>query len=64
METREAVAAFAALSHETRLDLIRLLLARAASGLSASDLAAQVRLPASTTSFNLGALELVKQATG
>jgi len=57
METSEAVAAFAALSQETRLDLLRLLLARGASGISAGELATQLRLPASTTSFHLGALE-------
>ena len=57
METSDAVAAFAALSQETRLDLLRLLLARGASGVSAGDLATQLRLPASTTSFHLGALE-------
>ncbi|HUB45971.1 MAG TPA: metalloregulator ArsR/SmtB family transcription factor, partial [Acetobacteraceae bacterium] len=57
METNDAVATFAALSQATRLDLIRLLLARGASGISAGELAAQLRLPASTTSFHLAALE-------
>jgi ArsR family transcriptional regulator, arsenate/arsenite/antimonite-responsive transcriptional repressor / arsenate reductase (thioredoxin) len=57
METAEAAAAFAALSQETRLELIRLLLARGASGISAGDLATELELPPSTTSFHLGALE-------
>jgi len=57
METNEAAVAFAALSQETRLELIRLLLSRGASGLSAGDIASRLRLPASTTSFHLAALE-------
>lgn len=57
METDEAAAAFAALSQGTRLDLIRLLIARGATGLPAGDIAARLAVPASTLSFHLAALE-------
>jgi protein-tyrosine-phosphatase/DNA-binding transcriptional ArsR family regulator len=57
METSEAAAAFAALSQDTRLDLMRLLIAQGASGLSAGDIAARLAVPASTLSFHLAALE-------
>ncbi|HEY1930483.1 MAG TPA: metalloregulator ArsR/SmtB family transcription factor [Acetobacteraceae bacterium] len=57
METLEAAAAFAALSQETRLDLVRLLLAEGASGLPAGELASRLSVPASTLSFHLAALE-------
>ncbi len=57
MESSEAAAAFAALSVDTRLNLLRTLLAEGASGLPAGDLATRLGLPASTTSFHLAALE-------
>jgi arsenate reductase len=57
METSEAVAAFAALSQETRLDLMRVLIAAGASGLPAGEIAARLTVPASTLSFHLAALE-------
>ncbi len=57
MESSEAAAAFAALSQETRLDLMRLLIAEGASGLPAGDIAARLEVPASTLSFHLAALE-------
>lgn len=57
MESSDAAAAFAALSVDTRLNLLRLLMAHGASGLPAGDLSAQLGLPASTTSFHLAALE-------
>lgn len=57
MESTEAAAAFAALSVGTRLNLLRLLLAHGASGMAAGDIATQLGLPASTTSFHLAALE-------
>jgi protein-tyrosine-phosphatase/DNA-binding transcriptional ArsR family regulator len=57
MESSEAATAFAALSVDTRLSLMRMLLAEGASGLPAGELAARLGLPASTTSFHLAALE-------
>src|ERR1051326_5159951 len=57
MESAEAAATFAALSRETRLDLMRLLVAEGASGLRAGDIVSRLGMPASTTSFHLAALE-------
>jgi protein-tyrosine-phosphatase/DNA-binding transcriptional ArsR family regulator len=57
METPEAAAVFAALSQETRLDLIRLLFATCATGLPAGEIAARLAVPSSTLSFHLAALE-------
>ena len=53
----EAAAAFAALSQETRLDLLRLLIAAGPTGLPAGEIAARLGLPPSTASFHLAALE-------
>jgi protein-tyrosine-phosphatase/DNA-binding transcriptional ArsR family regulator len=57
MESIEAAAAFAALSQETRLDVLRLLIAEGANGLPAGDLGLRLGIPASTLSFHLAALE-------
>lgn len=57
MESTEAATAFAALSQETRLDLLRLLIAAGPSGLAAGDIVGRLGIPASTTSFHLAALE-------
>jgi ArsR family transcriptional regulator, arsenate/arsenite/antimonite-responsive transcriptional repressor / arsenate reductase (thioredoxin) len=57
MEATDAAQGFAALSQETRLSLMRLLASKGASGMSAGDLAAQLRQPPSTLSFHLAALE-------
>lgn len=57
MELSEAAAAFAALSQETRLDLLRLLLMEGASGLPAGEIATRLAVPSSTLSFHLAALE-------
>lgn len=57
MEAIEAATAFAALSQETRLDLIRLLLAAGSTGLPAGEIAARLGVPPSTLSFHLAALE-------
>lgn len=48
---------FGALGQERRLGVLRLLIARGPNGLSAGELADQVGMPASTTSFHLSALE-------
>ena len=57
METSEAASAFAALAQETRLDLMRLLLAQGANGLPAGEIATRLGVPSSTLSFHLAALE-------
>lgn len=57
METSEAVLGFGALSQDTRLDLIRLLMSEGSTGLPAGDLAARLSVPTSTLSFHLAALE-------
>jgi arsenate reductase len=57
MKYTEAAAAFAALAQETRLELMRLLLAESPNGLPASDIASRLGVPASTLSFHLAALE-------
>src|SRR5215471_16660068 len=57
MESMEAAAVFSALSQETRLDLMRLLLSESPNGLPASDIANRLGIPASTLSFHLAALE-------
>jgi ArsR family transcriptional regulator, arsenate/arsenite/antimonite-responsive transcriptional repressor / arsenate reductase (thioredoxin) len=57
METKAAAAGFAALSQETRLQLMRVLAARGASGMAAGELAAALGLAPSTLSFHLAALE-------
>jgi protein-tyrosine-phosphatase/DNA-binding transcriptional ArsR family regulator len=57
MEIDAAARIFGALGQERRLALLRLLIARGPNGLSAGDLAGQVGMPASTTSFHLSALE-------
>ena len=48
---------FAALSQETRLDLLRLLMSESPNGLPASDIASRLSVPSSTLSFHLAALE-------
>ncbi|MBN8892896.1 MAG: metalloregulator ArsR/SmtB family transcription factor, partial [Rhodospirillales bacterium] len=57
MESNEAAPLFAALAQESRLDLLRLLIARGPTGLPAGEIAARLGLPASTASFHLAALE-------
>src|SRR6266498_2990799 len=48
---------FAALSQETRLAVLRLLITTGPNGLPAGDIADRLALPGSTTSFHLSALE-------
>ncbi len=57
MEIKDASQIFAALSQETRLGVLRLLIAAGANGLPAGDIAERLGLPGSTTSFHLSALE-------
>ena len=46
-----------ALAQETRLDLLRLLFSRGASGMAAGEIASQLGVPSSTLSFHLNAME-------
>lgn len=57
MESSEAAAAFGALSQDTRLDLMRVLIAEGSNGLAAGEIAARLSVPSSTLSFHLSALE-------
>lgn len=57
METHDAIAAFAALAQECRLDIFRLLLRQAPYGLPAGQIAACLGIGASTLSAHLAQLE-------
>jgi arsenate reductase len=57
MEIGAAAQTFAALSQETRLAVLRLLLAAGPNGLPAGEISGRLGLPASTASFHLAALE-------
>ena len=57
MEIKEASQVFAALSQETRLAVLRLLIAAGPNGLPAGEIADRLGLPGSTASFHLSALE-------
>lgn len=51
------MAALSALAHDTRLDLVRLLMPQGESGLSAGDIGLRLGVGASRLSFHLAALE-------
>lgn len=57
METSQAIGAFTALGHETRLAVFRLLVQAGPSGLAAGAVAEQAGVPPSTMSHHLGLLE-------
>lgn len=57
MEIRSATVAFAALAHETRLSVLRLLVQRGPSGYAAGEIAERLAVSASTLSFHLKELE-------
>lgn len=57
MEKQDALAALAALAHETRLDVFRLLVRAGPSGLAAGALADALDVPAATLSFHLKELK-------
>lgn len=57
MESKDAATRFSALAQATRLDLMRLLASKGASGMAAGELAAALGQPPSTLSFHLAALE-------
>ena len=57
MELSDAAQIFGALSQETRLAVLRLLVGAGPNGLPAGEIAEQLAVPASTASFHLAALE-------
>jgi len=57
METIDAAHIFGALAQETRLAILHLLIGAGPNGLAAGEIAQRLRLPASTISFHLAALE-------
>lgn len=57
MESNGAASKFAALAQPTRIEVMRLLAERGASGMAAGDLAGHLKQPPSTLSFHLSALE-------
>jgi DNA-binding transcriptional ArsR family regulator len=57
MEKQDAISALAALAHETRLDVFRLLVRAGATGLPAGAIATTLGVPAATLSFHLKELK-------
>jgi ArsR family transcriptional regulator, arsenate/arsenite/antimonite-responsive transcriptional repressor len=57
MDRSKALAALSALAHETRLDLIRLLIAQGEDGMAAGQIAERLGITAPRLSFHLSALE-------
>lgn len=57
MDRSKALAALSALAHDTRLDLVRLLIAAGGDGLAAGEIARRLDLSASRLSFHLSLLE-------
>jgi DNA-binding transcriptional ArsR family regulator len=57
MEKQDAISALAALAHETRLDVFRLLVRAGGDGLPAGALAEALGVPSATLSFHLKELK-------
>jgi DNA-binding transcriptional ArsR family regulator len=57
MEKTDAIAALAALAHESRLDVFRMLVQTGREGLAAGVIAERLGLPAATLSFHLSHLK-------
>ncbi|MGL6211264.1 MAG: ArsR/SmtB family transcription factor [Paracoccaceae bacterium] len=57
MERSKALTALSALAHDSRLDLVRLLMPKGDQGLAAGDIARELGLSASRLSFHLAAME-------
>ena len=57
MEKQDAISALAALAHETRLDVFRLLVRAGGTGLPAGAIATTLGVPAATLSFHLKELK-------
>jgi ArsR family transcriptional regulator len=56
MDTQTAVRALAALAHDSRLEVFRLLVQAGPDGISAGDIAERLGIPASTLSFHMKSL--------
>ena len=56
MDTRTAVRSLAALAHDSRLEVFRVLVQAGPEGLAAGEIADRLRIPASTLSFHVKAL--------
>ncbi|MEL6201615.1 MAG: metalloregulator ArsR/SmtB family transcription factor [Pseudomonadota bacterium] len=56
MELKPAIAAFAALAHDTRLDVFRLLIRQGKDGMAAGDIADKLDIKQNTMSANLAVL--------
>jgi DNA-binding transcriptional ArsR family regulator len=63
MDEQQAVPAFAALSQETRLRIVRLLVRAGPSGMAAGAISSFLRASASTTSFHLKELAQARLVT-
>ncbi len=57
MEKQTAISVLAALAHETRLDVFRMLVRAGADGMSAGSIAEALEVPAATLSFHLNELK-------
>ena len=57
MKSKDVVAALAALAHESRLDVYRLLVRRGPEGYTPGDLIHRLHIPAPTLSFHLKELQ-------
>jgi len=57
MEKDNVIAALAALAHESRLDIFRLLVRAGPAGLPAGQIAGRLGLPANTLSFHISQLK-------
>lgn len=64
METKTAVTALAALAHDSRLAVFRLLVQAGPAGLAASRIAEQLAIPPSSLSFHLKELSHARMVTG
>lgn len=63
METKDAVAALAALAQDNRLDVFRLLVQAGPQGMPAGEVAAALRLPPNTLTFHFDRLRMAGLVT-
>ncbi len=64
MDKSLALTALSAMAHETRLDILRLLVSQGATGTAAGDITGKVNASASRLSFHLAALEQAGLVSG